>query len=721
LTAEIVVTEASASLDDSDPIGLACNHRELNRFDDVKDGRWDLVRTKLKRIVSKSHHVVRSRLNATRTNFMDNQTLAKLQGNLFVVDMQERKRVVSQLSGGNSWVNDDAVFTQWMMLEDRGVNPNDLASTLSGLTLGSRFGNHSICNNKSILLSGPEGQGKSKAAISILETLEERQNRNADWGSTSNIVVAYFFASPMTDLSNAENILKTILWQLINKRHSLAQYAKEFAQMDRNKRKGVGGVSETVLTVPAMWKVLMDMLQDPGVQGAYFILNSLHELPEDSESTKQLLQAIERDVIGTQDPTNPGYDADEAKRAPTRWLFTSRHRDNIQTLLGKSPAVTVINLKDPKYGGVLRKELILHARLRVAELAKRKGYSPALKYFASSLVERRAENSVWIDVICRQLELVPANTVEVRRTLARAPQNLTTLLDRTWSHVLDEKNEGVEWTKELLRALIIAYEDPTVEELGTLAEFTHYGSDSEKKSKLIEAIDKCGALVKILDHDDQELEEGEEEQDWDYDEVAECTVTFLHDSARSRLQDSAKELLGLEEEDLKMQHGAMALRSFSNVLKSLTPPKEFEDADDDDDEDMLTTGETKPQEHITNTMVVEEPEEALNYCLEHWLRHAQEATVDVVDNLNLDQAFWALTSDVRKKWWTEYTKIDDDYEELSNMTALHVAAFFGFTPLAERLLESNESGHRDEIRTRDSWDNQPVSLSVRQVRRLTPY
>jgi ankyrin repeat protein len=53
--------------------------------------------------------------------------------------------------------------------------------------------------------------------------------------------------------------------------------------------------------------------------------------------------------------------------------------------------------------------------------------------------------------------------------------------------------------------------------------------------------------------------------------------------------------------------------------------------------------------------------------------------------------------------------VDDDYEELSNMTALHVAAFFGFTPLVERLLESNESGHRNEIKTRDSWDNQPVS------------
>jgi hypothetical protein len=48
----------------------------------------------------------------------------------------------------------------------------------------------------------------------------------------------------------------------------------------------------------------------------------------------------------------------------------------------------------------------------------------------------------------------------VRRALAQAPQNLTTLLDRTWTDVLDEKNEDVEWTKELLRALMLAFEDP---------------------------------------------------------------------------------------------------------------------------------------------------------------------------------------------------------------------------------------------------------------------
>jgi hypothetical protein len=91
---------------------------------------------------------------------------------------------------------------------------------------------------------------------------------------------------------------------------------------------------------------------------------------------------------------------------------------------------------------------------------------------------------------------------------------------------------------------------------------------------------------------------------------------------------------------------------------------------------------------------------------------AKWATADVVESFKLDQAFWALTSDVRNQWWSQYTKIDNDYSELSNMTALHVAAFFGFTPLVVSLLKTE---HRDEIHKRDSWDNQPVSTVLSHI------
>ena len=102
LTAEIVVTETSASLEGADSIGFACNHRKLNRFDDLKDGRWDLVQTKLQHMVVKSRHIVRSRLKAMKSSVMDDEVIDRLLKNLNVSGVEEKKSAVSQLSGGSS-------------------------------------------------------------------------------------------------------------------------------------------------------------------------------------------------------------------------------------------------------------------------------------------------------------------------------------------------------------------------------------------------------------------------------------------------------------------------------------------------------------------------------------------------------------------------------------------------------------------------------------------
>jgi hypothetical protein len=195
LTAEIVVTEASATLDDADSIGLACNHRQLNRFDDVKDGRWELVRTKLKHMVVTSRGVVRSRLNVAKASVVDDQALNRLLDSLNVTGVRDRKSAVSQLSGGSSWITDNPILKQWMTIGDQSVHPSDLASTLSGLTLNSQSGSHSSRNNQCVWLCGPEGRGKSKAAISIINSIEELEIKNARSGNTSSVILAYFFAS----------------------------------------------------------------------------------------------------------------------------------------------------------------------------------------------------------------------------------------------------------------------------------------------------------------------------------------------------------------------------------------------------------------------------------------------------------------------------------------------------------------------------------------------
>jgi hypothetical protein len=405
--AEIVVTQRSASLQGVESVGLPLDHRELNRYNSPKDGNYEQVRSRLNTMAKKSASLVKRRINATRSSVMDDATVTRLVGDLSPRNMHEKKVDVAA-SGASTWILDDEAFKSWVQIANGAPS-------------------------RAFWIYGQQGRGKSKCSISVIDELERRELNAKDHASSSNIVVAYFFADSTPDLSNAESILRSILAQLISKRRSLALYAKEFVSDGR--RKGPGSESQSGYTIKNLWRILMDMLKDPGIDGAYFIINSLHEFPEDTDSTKEFLNLIQLSILG-EDPTSPhSYEDPDTKTAPMRWMFTSRSRDNIKDILGVRPDVIKIDIDDPKYGTLLQQDYKDHARRRVAEVAKRKGYSPALKYFATSLVEKKAENSVWIDVICRKLELLPANTVAVRRALETVVQGVENLIDSTWTSV----------------------------------------------------------------------------------------------------------------------------------------------------------------------------------------------------------------------------------------------------------------------------------------------
>jgi hypothetical protein len=256
---------------------------------------------------------------------------------------------------------------------------------------------------------------------------------------------------------------------------------------------------------------------------------------------------------------------------------------------------------------------------------------------------------------------------------------------------------------------MISFEEPTIEEFAVLADLDFSGED--RQEKLLAQINSCGPLVKILNQGDPEsgslvdtvaqedsADKPEDDDDGanddnggDEGDTTRQLVTFLHPSAKARLQERAKDLLGVSEEELKWQHGILGLRCFEHLLQIMMPPKQdlkTAEAEESDDEDGPDLSEAQP------------------YTLKYWLRHAREATVDVVDNLNLENAFWQLSSEARTKWWNMYTTLSEEYDGLKDVTALHIAAIFGFTPLALSLLEH---GHADEMHQRDSWDNQPVS------------
>ncbi|KAH6896831.1 ankyrin repeat-containing domain protein, partial [Thelonectria olida] len=631
----------------------------------ARDGRYEIVCRHLKDIVKNSHLVVKARLRASRQSVVDDATFQRLSESLNVVDFQRKRRNAENLSGDSSWVLKEPKYLQW----------------------SSQAATPGPAEDPSLWVSGDEGLGKTKAAALVVDELKKREASSYNPGAR-NVMVAYFFCDSTPDCSVAENIT--------------------FAAKDTSKSKG-GGHNEGQFSLSKLWKGLTEMLEDSSVEDVYFVVSNIHHLSKDQSGTADFFEAVSESL-----QAEPGV-VEDSIREKVRWMFLSRDRSNIRAVLqeGHLPGTLRIDLNDTSKSYLRREHLRSFTRGRVKELANDKDYSLALQYFVFSSLEKRAQSStLWVDVVCSLLKELPANFVNVRKTLGLLPQDVEELIERSWAEELENADkEGIEITKEILRTLVIAYEDPTLQELSILAELG-YDLDAEDsqetENKILAHVRACGPLLRAYDMDT-----------WN-DTVGyrrETRVTFIHPLARSALlKPELRNIIGLggEEEgaktELEWQHGIVGLRCFSYMLARFG-------ADDDDDVALKRTGPVSdnPAEAEIDELFLHDDEEqedeedsidayALEYPLKYWLKHGYQATPDFVDTLDIKHRFWSLNSTTRRRWWGNFAE-KDGQGELKNMTALHVAAFFGLLPLVDSLLAD---GHLKEIHQLDNWDNQPL-------------
>ncbi|KAK3324113.1 ankyrin repeat-containing domain protein [Cercophora scortea] len=385
-----------------------------------------------------------------------------------------------------------------------------------------------------------------------------------------------------------------------------------------------------------------------------------------------------------------------SNRVKTKWLITSRSYKEIRDIFGSSTNVRAINLDDPKYGGHQQQELQSYARARAEELRKNKG------------------------ILRRYLMLFGS--------------------------------------RELLRALVLTYRDPTEDELLVMVGMAPDKVDDRVKLNM--QIDKCRPLV-VTRKSGGIVEIG-----------------FVNDDAKKHLLSHSKQLLDISDEWIQWQHGLLALRCFSHVVQVLEkvpdeseentsrPPAEFTLSSiepkpelktiDDTSQDVKTTSaqyaiggavadlqpppqpqpdlaaelrsvaidaqiETSvPDETSTedkNTSASQEKQEkslvALPYATKYWLTHASDAMSDIVELLSQERIFWEPKSKIRRRWLKEYhvmTRSLDLFSfALETWTAPHVASSLGFAHLVVALIRQ---GHKDEIHEYEIWSNQPLHLAA---------
>ncbi|KAK6088814.1 hypothetical protein SCUP234_00018 [Seiridium cupressi] len=690
------VSFTSATFEGDVPkLGLASNHRDLVKFDGPKDERWNLVRDCLKKRIHGAFFTAKNRLSATRD--IDWDSFKGVMEALGPAPIHRTRKVLAQNHEKSPLVAQEDEYQHWLEKATQRARPPGDAK-VDGLWI-----------------RGPEGRGKAGAMLTTLDDVENTIKINEKEGGDP-MLFAYFLCDGSTDYCTAEDLLRSILWQLIEQEKALTTHAKVFI---KNKGKNDMSKSRATATIENLWKSLQGMLTDEFAGSrVYIVLSNIHMLPESSDSTFKFLNLLSMELSGTQSP--------EPSRVLTKWLITSRPTYAIKEALAISN-VHMINLEDEKFGNQFQLTLRKHAKSKVGKLEIDKKYNKALAWFAGSLIGERAQNIVWIDITCLQLEELPEaeSDLKVRRMLEAMPQELGALLKNAWLQIFSAEDDSGESIKEILRALILTAEEPTEDELAVL---TGQSANVHGGAELRQSIEKCKLLVSINKTK---------------------TINFMNSVVKQHLIENSMELLGLSAQEMARQHGLLALRSLT-YLKEIfdfpetDPPPISEDgdrsgsgaysSDTDGSEgyDSGVEGELEYEDSYDGSGSSDryddwdeesgadcDPEadklidlKALSYMVKNWLYHGSKATVGFADDLSFDDEFWKPRSLIRRRWLVEYTRTTNDfqYDDPRTMNSLHIAASIGFRQLLVALIENE---HADEINASDSMSNTPLCFAAR--------
>lgn len=726
------VTRESAILQGVDHRGLACNHRDLVKFDSPKDERWlQAVRDPLKRVIAGAQLSAKGRFKSNRE--IDQAIVASIKKVLEGGRVHKKRDNLAQNFAPSSWIPKEAEYIEWL-------GPR---SSLVAVAEQDDEAPPKLPAGDCVWIRGRQGRGKTNATMAALQEIEKVMRINEEENSGEDpILLAYFFCDGQTDFATAEDVLKSIILQLISQQETLAAYAKVFSSKKKSSNdqapQSTASAQQAQVTIENLWQTLQDMLSDEFIGSRiYFVINNLHVLPPEADSTIKLMRLLSAEIRNIMSV--------DSRQVRTRWLVTSRESHGIQQALSVD-GVRLIDLEDSKYEDQVQLELRKHARKMISTLGSEKNYNQALAYFASSLIGKRAQNTQWIDITCVQLSVLAKeeSDLRVRKVLERMPEDLTTLLNRSWQILFEPNDLDVEKIQEILRALVLTYEDPTESELEVLAGLA---SSDHDKAELRRLLEMCKPLV-VVHRTSRE----------------ESTVSFLNVVVKTHLRENAKQLLGLSEEGTKWQHGVLALRCFEYLKENYSFPdpepvdEEDEDDADEDDHDNQSQPETEAedQEEGFGDQGEEQPTEegghndgddaasvasgdswssddesemsseqdedetaetrivrdvSLRYTAKHWLHHASKATLEIAEDLSLEDEFWKPDSKIRRRWLIAFGMYTHTFEgfDLATLTGLHVGAAVGFRALVEALIRN---GHEAEITQRDELFNSPLHFAA---------
>jgi hypothetical protein len=416
--AQHFVEKESAELQGAHCVGLTAGHNDLIKFESITSTKFGPVKVALSKMVQMAKINARKRALVSGERLLPQKFVNQVRQSLEGVDMRSMFRTKVAQRRINTWLSSEPLYQQWL-------SPGGRADP----------------QNSYLWLKGGAGLGKTNASLAAIQQLTNShsdQNAMENTGPHSETFLAYFLCERLPGYCTAEDVLKSLITQLINQDESLAQHGRWFVPNPRYRGPAhldtrpaddpvnSSGAKATA-TVDNLWKCLQDMIDDPVVNSIHIVLSNVHYL-DSNVSTVALLAKLRAAAFETMP---------QAVRT-ARWLVTSRGDKHIREYL-TAEFISVIDLDDNvEYGGKVKAARQNHARDAVVQLRLTKKYSPDLAYYIRNFVESQSEDEKWIDILCILLKAKPIeeSNLSIRKWLREAGSYSTpNLVDHAWDTV----------------------------------------------------------------------------------------------------------------------------------------------------------------------------------------------------------------------------------------------------------------------------------------------
>ncbi|KAK7420745.1 hypothetical protein QQX98_002548 [Neonectria punicea] len=360
-------------------------------------------------------------------------------------------------------------------------------------------------------IKGDPGKGKIMLICGIIDELV----------SKSFHPLLYFFCRVIQDGSrDASLVLCGIMWLLCDKHSNLIQYV-------RGKYHRAGNATfHSQSTLPILEGILTNMLRDPCLQDAVFLIDALDECADDTR--EDLIHFIVK------------WSTD----FPAKWIVSSRGWLSIEKIIRKGEDIMVSLELNKNSTSQAVKTFI---QFKVNELAKHNRYDQKTKDIVSETLLRKSDDTfLWAALVIKDLRAVsPGRAI---KKLSSIPRGLNELYERMLHQTF--ASDEPEICRQVLATACIAYRPVTLGELRTLVT----GVADCNNVLLEETIGECGSFLTVRDG----------------------IVYFVHQSARDFLINNAKDEifpLGTQHQHrLLFHHSLDAMKILKRDMYDLQSP-----------------------------------------------------------------------------------------------------------------------------------------------------